>query len=65
MAAKPKKKPQPRAAKVIKPTAEAVRECPAFEHCREKKVDCGICLGLSVEAWREHVAAVLSRGQKG
>ncbi len=62
----PKKKPQPKekAAKVSKPTAEAVQECPAYHLCREKKADCGICLGLSAEAWREHVAAVLSRGQK-
>jgi hypothetical protein len=61
MAVKLKKKPQPRTAKVPKIRAEAVQECPAFEHCREKKTDCGICLELDPEKWKAHVKAVMAR----
>jgi hypothetical protein len=61
MAVKLKKKPQPRAAKVPKSPVEVVRECPAYNICREKMVDCMICLELDPEEWREHVRAVLPR----
>lgn len=40
-----------------------IQECPAYSVCRDKKVDCGVCLEISVEAWREHVKKVLA-GQK-
>lgn len=38
---------------------ERIQECPAYEVCRVKKIDCGICLDLSVEEWRTHVKKVL------
>jgi hypothetical protein len=60
----PKKKQQPKsktAVKVPKSRAEAVQECPAYSLCCEKMVDCGICLELDPEKWREHARAVLSQ----
>ncbi len=60
-----KRKPQPRekaARKAPAKKVEAVQECPAYHICREKGVDCSVCLELPVGAWREHVKAVLLRG---
>ena len=37
---------------------ERIPECPAYFKCREK-TDCGICLALPVEEWKEHVRKVL------
>lgn len=56
-----KKKPsaKPQAAKP-KPTPP-VQECPAYHICREKKADCGICLELPPDKWKEHVKAVMAR----
>jgi hypothetical protein len=38
-----------------------IPECPAFQFCRGKGVDCEICLSLQVDAWREHVKKVLRK----
>jgi hypothetical protein len=37
-----------------------VPECMAAEICRGKGADCSVCLGLSVEKWREHAEKVLA-----
>ena len=41
--------------------APDVKECLAYEKCREKKADCSVCLELLVDEWREHVRAILAR----
>lgn len=38
-----------------------IPECPAYEICRKKKVNCDVCQALSIEAWREHVWKVLKK----
>ena len=41
---------------------ERIPECLAYYKCY-KKTDCGICLTLAVEEWKEHVHKVLKRGE--
>lgn len=57
-----KKKPSAKTRAAKPKSAPTIQECPAYRVCQEKKVDCEICMGLSVEAWREHVGNVLAHG---